>query len=192
MTKKVAVYARVSTNEQSVDLQVKELKNYIKQQGWEIFSIYEDKRTGTNANRPQFKKMIEDAESGSFDTVICWKLDRLFRSLKDLINTLNYFASKDISFIALKDNIDLTTSSGRLMMHIIGAFAEFEASIIRERVVSGLNAAKEKGVKLGRPKLRNDELIHSLRDQGMTYKQIKDLTNYSEGTIANSLKKKGV
>lgn len=178
--------------QQSVDLQVNELKSYIKQQDWTIYRIYEDKRTGTNANRPQFKQMLEDAEEGNFDTVICWKLDRLFRSLKDLINTLNYFASKDISFIALKDNIDMTTPSGRLMTHVIGAFAEFEASIIRERVVSGLKAAKENGVKLGRPKLRNDELIHSLRGQGMTYRQIKDLTNYSEGTIANSLKKKGV
>jgi len=124
--KKIALYLRVSTSDQSTELQSSELLAYCKARGFNDVEIYEDiGRTGTNDNRPALKKLIADAKQRKFDIVICWKIDRLFRSLKHLILTLQEFDDLGIKFISLKDQIDLTTSSGRLLMQIIGAMSEF-------------------------------------------------------------------
>src|SRR5258708_1137164 len=126
--KRVAVYLRVSTQDQSTALQQQEIESYLIARGWTQTSYYEDKLTGTHGNRPQLKNLMSDVRQRQVDLVICWKLDRLFRSLKDLISTLQEFSELGVEFISLKDNIDLTTSAGRLMLHILGAFGEFEAS----------------------------------------------------------------
>lgn len=147
---RVGIYVRVSTQDQSCELQKNELTRYVESRGWETHKIYEDHgHTGTNGNRPMLKALLKDARERNFDVLICWKLDRLFRSLKDLIGTLHELTELKVDFISLKDNIDLTTSSGRLMMHLLGAFAEFEASLIRERVRAGINNARAKGIKFG-------------------------------------------
>ena len=99
--------------------------------------------------------MLKDARSKRFDVVLCFKMDRLCRSLRDLVITLQDLTELGVEFVAIKDQIDLTTASGRLMTHLLGAFAEFEASLIRERVMSGLANAKAKGKKLGRPRTIN-------------------------------------
>lgn len=119
--------------------------------------------------------------------IICWKLDRLFRSLKDLVFTLQELSDLGIEFIALKDNIDLTTSAGRLMTHILGAFGEFEASIIRSRVKAGLDQARRNGKRLGRTKTRPSELIRELYSKGYTYRQISKLANCSCSTVSREL-----
>lgn len=155
--KRAALYVRVSTNEQNCDLQRIELLSFLDIKGWELFEIYEDKATGTNANR-------------------------LFRSLKDLIITLQIFNELGIDFISHRDNLDLTSSTGRLMAHIIGAFAEFEAAIIKDRVIAGLNAAKANGKKLGRPKTRPSELIRALYRSGYSYSKIAELAKVSTQT----------
>jgi DNA invertase Pin-like site-specific DNA recombinase len=182
--KRIAVYVRVSTSDQSTELQIRELSQFIHARGWDSFKVYEDKATGTNGNRPHLKQLLLDARQRKLDIVIIWKLDRLFRSLKDLITTLQEFTELGVDFISLKDNIDLTTSSGRLMMHMLGAFAEFEASLIKERVRAGLRNAKAKGKRLGRPQRRNDSQIIELRAQGKTVRQIAQSLNLSKSTVA--------
>lgn len=184
---KVALYLRVSTQDQSCELQRTELTRYVESRGWEIHQIFEDKATGTNGNRPMLKALLRDARERQFDILICWKLDRLFRSLKDLIATLQELTELKIDFISLKDNIDLTTSSGRLMMHMLGAFAEFEASLIKERVRAGLNNARAKGKRLGRPKVRDDARIQSLRATGLSVRQIAAQIGTSIGSVQRSL-----
>lgn len=187
-TGRIALYVRVSTQDQSCELQKRELIQFANARGWEISKIYEDIATGTNGNRPMFKQLLRDAKERKFDILICWKLDRLFRSLKDIIGTLQELVELKIDFISLKDNIDLTTSSGRLMMHLLGAFAEFEASLIRERVKAGLNNARAKGTRLGRPKSRDDLKIQFLRAQGLSIRRIATIANTSTASVQRSLK----
>lgn len=179
---RVAVYVRVSTTDQSCDLQKKEIQKFLIPKEWKIVRIYEDQATGTNSNRPQLQQMLSDAQNGDFYVIVSWKLDRLFRSLKDLINTLQMLNDIGVDFVSVKDNLDLSTSTGRLMAHIIGAFAEFEAAIIKERVVAGLSAAKANGKKLGRPRSRPSDLIRALYQSGHTYAQIAELAGVSTQT----------
>lgn len=134
--------------------------------------------------------MLIDARDKKIDVIICWKLDRLFRSLKDLILTLQELSDLGVEFVALKDGVDLTTNTGRLMTHILGAFAEFEASIIRSRVKAGLDQAVRNGVILGRRKSRPSELIRELKSKGYTYRQIARLANCSSSTVSRELNSK--
>lgn len=185
---RVALYVRVSTLDQSCDLQKSEAQAFIELRGWCLHGIYEDKATGTNTNRPRLKELLQDARRRRFDAICVWKLDRFARSLKDLVVTLQELSELGIHFVSLKDNIDFTTSSGRLMLHIIGAFAEFEASLIKERVRAGLSQAKRKGVTLGRPKLRDDDAILALRRKGLSYTKIQRQLGMSRGSIYRALK----
>jgi len=188
--KRAVIYARVSTSDQSTELQLREIIQYIQSRGWSTPQVYEDKATGTNGNRPMLKQLLANARERKFDVIIIWKLDRLFRSLKDLIATLQEFTELGIDFISLKDNIDMSTSAGRLMMHMLGAFAEFEASLIRERVRAGLRNAKAKGKCLGRPKTRDDGKIIELRRQGQTVRGIAKQLGISKSSVAFSLSSK--
>src|SRR3990172_9110225 len=134
--KRVGIYIRVSTEEQSSDLQRRELIEFCFNRGWKG-KIYDDSATGTHTNRPALKTLLKDCRQRQLDVVICWKLDRLARSLKDLVFMLQEFNSLGVEFVCPRDNIDLTTPAGKLMMHIIGAFAEFESSLISERTKAG-------------------------------------------------------
>ena len=188
--KKIAAYIRVSTDQQTTELQRRELLEFIEKRGWQVYRIYEDfGLSGTNGNRPALKELLKDAKSKRFDVVMCWKMDRLFRSLKDLIITLQDFSELGIEFVALKENIDLTTSSGRLLMQIIGAMGEFEASLIRERVMSGLANARAKGKKLGRPRHIDRERAHELRNHGMSLGQISKIVGATRSAVSKALRK---
>lgn len=189
--KRVAIYMRVSTQEQSTELQAREISAYARARGWENVTIYEDQGTGTNANRPQLKLLLNNARQRKVDLVICWKLDRFFRSLKDLVVTLQEFTELGIDFISIKDNIDLTTSSGRLMMHLLGAFAEFEASLIRERVRAGLSNAKAKGKRLGRPSVIDGAKVVQLKAEGRSLSEIAGILGVTKGGVSKTLKKLG-
>jgi len=189
---RIALYLRVSTNEQSCDLQRKELTAYCEARGWTEVTIYEDHgKTGTNGDRPALKRMIEDAKQRKFDILAIWKLDRLFRSLKHLVTTLSLLEEIGVQFISLKDNLDLTTSSGVLMMHMIGAFSQFEASLIKARVIAGLENAKANGKVLGRPKRLDSDRIAMLRDQGMSLSQIAAELKCTKSAVSKTLKNAG-
>lgn len=186
---RIAVYLRVSTADQSTELQQNEIERYIQARGWASVEIYEDKATGTNGNRPRLKVMLQEARQRKIDLVICWKLDRLFRSLKDLVVTLQEFQDLGIEFISLKDNVDLSTASGRLLMQIIGSMAEFEASLIRERVRAGLRIARSKGKRLGRPTTINQQKVLELRRKNKSLSEIANALGVTKGGVSKTLKK---
>lgn len=151
----VGIYARVSTaNGQSPEMQLAELREYASARGWDVFSEYVDQGvSGTKESRPELNRLMADAHRRRFDTILVWKIDRFGRSLKHLINSLADLESYGIAFVSLRDNLDLGTPGGRLMFQIIGCMAEFERSLIQERVKAGLQAAKKRGKRLGRPPL---------------------------------------
>ncbi|MGK5088968.1 recombinase family protein [Bdellovibrionota bacterium FG-2] len=185
--KKIGIYLRVSTAEQSTELQESEIKAYLKSRGWADFKLYEDKATGTNNNRPQLKALLQDARQRKVDIIVVWKLDRFARSLKDLITMLQELTELGVAFVSLKDQMDLTTSAGRLMLHLIGAFAEFEASLIKERVRAGIQNAKAKGTKLGRPTQINLTKALELRAQGLSLGKIAKQMGISKSCVHKSL-----
>jgi len=154
--KRAALYARVSTaTAQKPDMQLAEMREFASRRGWKVFKEYVDVGIcGAMQSRPELNRLMSDAYRRHFDIVLCWKVDRFGRSLKHLVNSIADLDSYGVAFVSLRDNLDLSTPSGRLMLQIIGAMAEFERSLIQERVVSGLRNAKLKGVRLGRPPLR--------------------------------------
>ncbi len=187
---KIALYARTSTSDkQDPEMQLRELKEYAKLRGWQVQSVYEDKGyTGTNTNRPMLKQLLQDSKARRFDLVLVWKLDRWGRSLREIILMLQELADYNVEFCSLKDSLDLSTSQGRLMMHIIGAFAQFESDVIKTRVKAGLENAKAKGKTLGRPKKRNDENIRKLRANGLSLRAIAGKLGISKGSVQNGLR----
>ena len=144
---KIAIYARVSTSDQKVDLQLDELRHYAQLRGWQVAGEFVDVGiSGSKASRPELNRMIKDAHLRRFDAIVVWKMDRLGRSLKHLITTIADLETYGVTFVSLRDNLDLSTPTGRLMMHVIGAMAEFERGLIQERVVAGIAAARKRGI----------------------------------------------
>lgn len=184
-----AIYLRVSTQDQSTAMQRVELEQYAKTRGWEIAATFEDKATGTNDKRPMLKQVMEGARQRKFDIVLVWKLDRWARSLKDLVTTLQELTDLGIQFVSLKDQIDMTTASGRLMLHIIAAFAEFEAAIIKERVRAGIKNAKSKGQRLGRPLTIDPFKVIAMRQHGMSLSAIAKELGVTKSAVSKTLSK---
>jgi DNA invertase Pin-like site-specific DNA recombinase len=150
---KVALYGRVSTLDkgQDVDLQLRELREYCHRRGFEVTQEYVDKGiSGAKESRPQLNRLMSDAKQRTFDCIVVWRLDRFGRSLKHLVTALADLEALGVTFVSLKDGFDLSTPSGRLMFQIVGAMAEFERNLIRERVRAGMQNAKAKGIRLGR------------------------------------------
>lgn len=186
---RVAIYCRVSTAHQGNDLQKTELESYSKLRGWNLKYVFEDKSTGTNTSRDGLKELLAKARTREIDIILIWKLDRFFRSLRDLVNTISELEELGVSLVSLKDQIDLTTSTGRLMVHLLGAFAQFEADLIRSRVIAGIEKAKSKGTKLGRPRLNKELEILALRERGYSYQKIQMKLGVSKGAVWRALKK---
>jgi DNA invertase Pin-like site-specific DNA recombinase len=183
--KRVAIYARVSTDGQSVDLQLAELNEFISRRGWQLVGEYVDRGvSGSQESRPALNRLMNDAKQRKLDVIAVWKLDRFARSVKHVVVALSEFEALGIAFISLKDNLDLTTPSGRFMFQIIAAFGELERAIIAERVRAGLQNAKRKGKRLGRPQVAVD-LAHigSLRSSGASWRQISARLGISVRTI---------
>ena len=137
----VAVYCRVSTEEQNIDTQEEICRKFCKKNSYNIFKVYKDVISGTTSSRPQFNKLIEDMRDMKFDAIMVTKLDRLGRSLKHLLSLFDEFNNKGIHFIAVTQNIDTSSAAGKLQMQIMGVFAEFERNIISERTKEGLKRA---------------------------------------------------
>lgn len=161
---KVAIYTRVSTEEQDPEHQARALKEFSNNRNYEVFKIYKDVISGAKASRPALSEMMQDAYNKKFDAVVIWKLDRLGRSLQHLIDLLNKLVSWKIDLICQTQEIDTTTASGRLMIHLIGAFAEFERSIISERTKLALKNNKKVG-KRGKDKKQRKKGGYYLRYQ---------------------------
>jgi DNA invertase Pin-like site-specific DNA recombinase len=172
---RVAIYARVSTlnGHQDPEMQLAELREFAARRGWIVFSEYVDRGSGSKDSRPELNRLTADAHRRHFDVVLCWKVDRFGRSLRHLVNALADLDAYGVAFVSLRDNLDLGTPSGRLMFQIIGAMAEFERSLIQERVKAGLRNAKAKGSAIGRPrKFVSTTRIESLRSSGASWRAI--------------------
>jgi len=199
MTKKVVLYSRVSTHNQSIELQEREIREYLKTKpDYVLVEHFSDLGiSGSKSSRPELNRLMERAKNKDFDIIIVWKLDRLARSLSHLISLITTFKECNVELVSLRDGIDFTTAQGRLMFGIIGALAEFERELIRERVVAGLQNAKAKGVKLGRNKDldRDDAVIKDLRERGLSIRAIAKKLQISPSkvyrSVSNSLKKEG-
>ena len=182
---RVALYARVSTfNNQDPEMQLAELREYAGRRGWQIVEEFTDQGvSGSKESRPALNRLMSDACRRRFDAVLVWKIDRFGRSLKHLVNALAELAALGVAFISLRDNLDLSTPSGRLMFQIIGAMAEFERALIQERVRAGIRNARAKGKRLGRPRVVVDaSQIASLRARGDSWSQIQAELGVSKGT----------
>jgi DNA invertase Pin-like site-specific DNA recombinase len=184
---RVAIYARVSTvnHGQDASLQTRELRQFAEARGWQLAGEYVDAGvSGAKDSRPELNRLMADAKRRRFDVVLVWKLDRFGRSLRHLVNALAEFESLGIAFVSLSDNLDLSTASGRLMFQIIGAMAEFERELIRERVKTGMKNAKAKGTRIGRPRANVDTAqIARLRAQGLSWKKIAKQMGLGVGTL---------
>lgn len=142
---KIAIYARVSTEDQHTEKQILLCKEWAERHGHEVYKIYSDIMSGAKASRPEFNLLLDDMRHYKFRGVVVTKLDRIGRSLQHLIGILDEFQNKKVEFIAITQNIDTTTATGRLQWQIMGAFAEFERQIISERTREGLKFAKNIG-----------------------------------------------
>lgn len=177
-------YARVSTQDQNLDLQIDALKKL----GCEDRNIYQDTVSGSKSKREGLGAMLEYLRRG--DVVVVWKLDRLARSLKNLIELVGDFEARGIGLKSIQENIDTTTASGKLFLHIFGALAEFERELIRERTLAGLKAAAERGRKGGRPRLMDVSKIEqakALHGSQIPIAEICKTLGVSKGTLYRGL-----
>jgi site-specific DNA recombinase len=188
--KRVVIYARCSTTrDQKPEVQIAELRSYCKARDWAILEeIVDHGYSGTNADRPGLKNLLRLVRERNVDVVVVLKLDRLFRSLKHLVLTVDEFEELNVEFVSVKDQIDLTTSAGRLLRNLLACFAEFEAALIRERTLIGLDHAVSIGKKLGRPQEIDIDAIVKLRAQGLSYRKIAMQLNCSMGAVCRALK----
>jgi DNA invertase Pin-like site-specific DNA recombinase len=191
---RVALYARVSTlNGQDPEMQLSELREFASRRGWSISREYVDQGvSGAKESRPELNELMADAHRRNFDAILVWKIGRFGRSLKHLVNALADFCAYGVTFISFRDNLDLSTPSGRLMFQIIGAMAEFERSLIQERVKAGLRNARAKGKKFGRPHAQVDAgRVAELRREGLSWSQVCRNLNVSKGTAQRSVARLG-
>jgi DNA invertase Pin-like site-specific DNA recombinase len=155
---RVALYARVSTlNGQNPETQLVELREYSARREWRIEGEYVDAGvSGSKDSRPSLNRMMAHAHQRRFDAILVWKLDRFGRSLKHLVTAIAELEALGVTFVSLKDNWDLATPSGRLMFQIVGAMAEFERELIRERIRAGMRRRRLEGLSLGRAPIQVD------------------------------------
>ena len=190
MGKKVAVYVRVSTKDQSVDMQLNDLERYSRERGLNVFKVYEDSGiSGTKETRPALSELMSDAKKKKFDMVLVWRFDRFARSTKHLVNSLHEFRHLGIDFISFQENIDTSSPLGEAIFTIISAMSTLERDIIAERVKGGLRKARDKGKQLGRP--NNDIDVNKVieyKEQGMSIRDIAKSLKLSRGKVERTLK----
>jgi DNA invertase Pin-like site-specific DNA recombinase len=153
--KRAALYVRVSTDQQTTENQERELRQIAKHRGWDVIHIYRDDGVSGakgRKDRPGLDQMLKDASKRRFDLIMCWAIDRLGRSLIDLLGTIQHLEAVGVDLFLHQQSIDTTTPSGKLMFQVCGAFGEFERAMIQSRIKAGIDRARSNGVKLGRPK----------------------------------------
>ena len=188
MNKKVAFYLRVSTDDQTVDNQRLELEKVAKARGWDVVAIYDDNGVSgakCREHRTQFDQLSKDATRRRFDIVAAWSVDRLGRSLQDLVAFLGELHAVGCDLYLHQQGIDTTTPVGKAMFQMCGVFAEFERSMIQERVKAGLVRAKANGKTLGRPPLAAQvrKQILDAKERGLSVRKIAEETGVSVGGV---------
>jgi putative DNA-invertase from lambdoid prophage Rac len=189
-----AIYARVSTQDQNCEMQVRELREYATRRGWHVGAEYIDTGwSGAKASRPELDRLMNDAAMRRFDAVMVWKLDRFGRSVRDCLDGIESLRGNGVRFLVVSQSIDTDESSptARLLLHILASVAEFERELIRERVRAGIKSAKHKGKKLGRKRVVFDRSkaleMHQAR---ASMREITTAMQVGKGTIQRLLDQK--
>jgi DNA invertase Pin-like site-specific DNA recombinase len=184
-------YVRVSTRSQEYDIQVDAIKNFCKLKDYTLLKIFEDKASGKDTDRPGFQEMIKSMEHNpqNAEVIIVTKLDRVGRSIRDLIKFIDWCLEKKTGFVAIGSNIDTTTSQGRLFFYIMSALSEYERELIAERTETGRKRFVERGGRLGKPlKKLNIQEIKRLVNEGVPKAQVARRFDVSRQTIYQRLK----
>jgi len=174
-------------------MQTRELREYCERRGWTVTGEYVDTASGAKDSRPELNRLLADVHQRKCDAVIVWKLDRWGRSLRHLVNSLAELESRGITFVSLRDNLDLSTPAGRLMFQVIGAMAEFERALIAERVKAGMRHARAKGRKIGRParvpvsEQLKEQIVSAYQDGNGSLRTIAARFGTSLGTVQRSV-----
>ena len=186
---KAALYIRVSKASQTTDNQRRELEAYCKRQEWEIAGVYDDSGvSGAVAERPALNRLLKDATAGKLDVVVVWKIDRMARSVTHLLQVLQQLQAAGIAFVSTTQAIDTTSAYGRMVLTFLGAIAEFERSLIVERVCAGLARAKAEGVKLGRPRAGFDvNGALTMKKEGRSWSEVAKALGVSVATIRRTV-----
>jgi DNA invertase Pin-like site-specific DNA recombinase len=192
---RIAIYTRVSTLDQSDEGQERELLEFAERRGWAVAEVYKDKISGLKNRRPELDRLMADAKKARFTHVIVWRIDRLGRSVRHLLEVLEAFKALDIKFVSLNEAIDTSTPAGLMVFTVLAAVAALERSILVERVRMGIQNAKRRGVQLGRPALRKfgeDEAskIQQERSQGATFRELAKAHGTSVWTVHTLCSKK--
>lgn len=186
----VAIYARVSTTDQNAAMQLDALRAYAKRNHLNVYKEYVDTGiSGKTDKRKQLQNLMKDARLRHFDVVIVWKIDRFARSVKHFHTLIGELENKNIGFTSITQNIDTTSPTGKLMLSILAAFAEFETDIREERQKAGIAKAKSEGKHLGRPAKLNYWDIEFYRKQNYSYQKIADTLKVSKSAVIKCFKK---
>ncbi len=182
---RIGIYARVSTKDQSCELQLRDLRTHCAARGFEPAREYIDVgQSGAKESRPELNKLMEDARKRRFDAIVVWRFDRFTRSTKHSLLALEEFRSLGIQFISYQENMDTSSPLGQALFTIVSAVAQLERDLIRERVSAGIRNARENGKKLGRPKSGVDlDRILELKAQGHSLRQIAATLRVGYGTV---------
>ena len=186
--KRAAIYVRVSTDHQTVENQTRELRQVAERRGWEVVEVYSDAGISgakDRKQRPGLDRMLNDAGRRKFDIVMAWAIDRVGRSLIDLLGTIQHLEACGVDLYLDQQNIDTSTPMGKLVFQVTGAFAEFERGMIRQRVHAGLRRAVAKGTRLGRPPVK-PELEKRIRDAlagGLSIRKTADKFGVNKSTV---------
>jgi len=177
--KRVVLYTRVSSDEQNTEAQERALRDYVRRRGWSVQKIYRDHgHTGANANRPALNELLKDSRRGSIDVIVVWKFDRFARSLRALLSGLELCRSMGIDFVSVTEAIDTSLPAGELVFQMIGAVAQFERSLIGERVKAGLaSEGKRKGARATRTTEANEP--RNCRPQTATANSASSIPGFS-------------
>jgi len=182
---RIGIYARVSTKDQSCELQVRDLRSYCAARGFDLVREYVDAgQSGAKDSRPELNKLMDDARKRQFDVIVVWRFDRFARSTKHLLTALEEFRSLGIQFISYQENIDTSSALGQALFTIVSAVAQLERDLIRERVSAGIRNARANGKVFGRPRSTVDRnRILELTAQGNSLRQIAANLGVGYGTV---------
>src|SRR5437660_9018543 len=182
---RIGIYARVSTKDQSCDLQLRDLRTYCAARGFDLVREYVDVgQSGAKDSRPELNIMMGDARKRQFDAIVVWRFDRFARSTKHLLLALEEFRSLGIQFISYQENMDTSSPLGQALFTIVSAVAQLERDLIRERVSAGIRNARACGKQLGRPRrIVSHEEVHRLKAGGASLRQIAEKLGVGYGTV---------
>ena len=184
-----AVYCRVSTSDQTTENQKRDLTRYCESRDWVTAHVYEDVGiSGAQDQRPALDELMLQARKQKFDVVLVWKFDRFARSVQHLLQALQEFQGLGIDFVSYSEGVDTSTAMGRMVFTFLGAIAEFERSLLRERVKAGMDRAKAEGVHCGRPRVGFDvnEALR-LKQEGLSWSQLAKRTKVSVSSLRRTL-----